>query len=64
MVLLLLWYNHSLSVLLVLGMIRLGSGPDYGHNLRGAITFIEAFSPKTISFFSSDLLICNKYKLK
>jgi hypothetical protein len=39
-------------------------GPDYDHNLRGAITFIEAFSPKTISFFSSDLLIFNKYKLK
>jgi len=49
---------------ILLLLLLLAAGPDYGHNLRGAITFIEAFSPKTISFFSSDLLICNKYKLK
>lgn len=34
---------------------------DYGHIIRGAITFDQAHSPKPINFFFLYMVICNKY---
>lgn len=43
--------------------LNIQAGPDYGHNISGAITFGEAFLPKTIFYFIQTLLIDNIEKL-